>query len=80
LSERTPGTFRPAEAWRAADELTGAADDCLRFAYPQDVVSRALNARDELMRLAGTGAFPFDRAAHIEGARGGDGRGGSPDR
>ncbi len=52
----------------------------LRFAYPQDVVSRAITARDELLRLAGAGAFPFDRAVHIEGARGGDGRGGWPDR
>ncbi len=52
----------------------------LRFAYPQDVVSRAITARDELLRLAATGAFPFDRAAHIEGARGGDGGGGPPDR
>ena len=53
------------------------ADHRLRFAYPQDVVSRAITARDELMRLAAAGAFPFDRAAHIEGARGGEG--GSPD-
>jgi hypothetical protein len=70
LGELTPGTFRPVEGWRAANELTGAAGHSLRFAYPQDVVSRALEAGDELMRLAAAGAFPFDRAAHIESARG----------
>ena len=52
----------------------------LRFAYPDAIVARAITARDELLRLAAAGAFPFDRAAHIEGARGGDGGGGSPGR
>ncbi len=55
-------------------------DHRLRFAYPRDVVARAIAARDELLRLAAAGAFPFDRATHIEGARGGDGRGGPPGR
>ncbi|MBN1936932.1 MAG: DUF402 domain-containing protein [Anaerolineae bacterium] len=35
----------------------------LRFAYPEDVIECALAARDELLRLAKAGAFPFDRTA-----------------
>ena len=42
-----------------------------RFGYPDDVVRHALAARDELLRLAGSGAFPFDRASHIPGGEGG---------
>lgn len=32
--------------------------------YPADVVEQAPAARDEMLRLADTGAFPFDRNAH----------------
>ena len=32
----------------------------VRFAYPEDVVEHALAARDELLRLARAGTFPFD--------------------
>jgi protein associated with RNAse G/E len=35
-----------------------------RFAYPEDVVAHALAARDALLHLASSGAFPFDRSGH----------------
>ncbi len=35
------------------------------MSYPDDVVEQALAARDEMLRLAETGAFPFDRDAHV---------------
>jgi protein associated with RNAse G/E len=36
----------------------------LRFAYPEDVVERALAVRDELLSLANAGAFPFSQTGH----------------
>lgn len=36
-----------------------------RFGYPDDVVERVLATRDEVLRLAESGAFPLDRATHI---------------
>ncbi len=36
-----------------------------RFAYPEALVAEAFAARDELLELAKTGGFPFDREAHI---------------
>ena len=47
------------------------ADRRERFGYPDDVVRHALAARDELLRLAESGAFPFDRASHIPGGANG---------
>ena len=39
----------------------------LLFAYPEDVVDRALEARDELLSLARAGEFPFNQTGqHIE--------------
>lgn len=35
------------------------------MAYPPDLVQRVLDTRDELVRLAQSDAFPFDRAAHL---------------
>ncbi len=43
------------------------ADHRVRFGYPDEVIRHALAARDELLRLAESGAFPFDRASHIPG-------------
>ena len=43
------------------------ADHRERFSYPDDVVRHALAARDELLRLARSGASPFDRASHTPG-------------
>ena len=37
------------------------------FAYPDALVERATAARDELLRAARTGVFPFDRAEHVGG-------------
>ena len=37
----------------------------VEMAYPQDVVERALAARDEVLELASKGLFPFDHDAQI---------------
>ena len=37
----------------------------VRFAYPEDVIENALAARDELVRLAYAGQYPFDRTGLI---------------
>lgn len=37
------------------------------FAYPEALVAEVFAARDELLALARTGGFPFDREAHIVG-------------
>ena len=39
-------------------------DHILRFAYPKDVIERALAARDELLCLAHAGEFPFNQTGH----------------
>ena len=36
----------------------------VRFAYPEHVIKCALAARDELLRLAHAGEFPFERMGH----------------
>ena len=36
--------------------------------YPDDIVDHALAARDEMLQLAETGVFPFDREAHLAAA------------
>ncbi len=36
-----------------------------QMAYPPDVVERVLATRDELVRLAASEAFPFDRHSHL---------------
>jgi protein associated with RNAse G/E len=36
-----------------------------RFAYPDELVAEVFAARDELLELAKTGGFPFDREAHL---------------
>jgi protein associated with RNAse G/E len=35
------------------------------MSYPPEVVSRVLEARDELLEAAWSGSFPFDRASHL---------------
>ena len=37
----------------------------VRFGYPEELVQRVLAARDEVLRLAALGQFPFDRESHI---------------
>jgi hypothetical protein len=34
--------------------------------YPPAIVAKVYEARDEVLALAGAGAFPFDREAHID--------------
>ena len=34
--------------------------------YPEDLVTKAYQARDEILRLASSGAFPFDRHRQVQ--------------
>ena len=36
-----------------------------RFSYPAEIVEHAVAAKDELVRLAEAGQYPFDRASHL---------------
>jgi len=57
--------IQTAEHGILVDDEDEFAEHQVLMSYPPEVVSRVLEARDELLEAAWSGSFPFDRASHL---------------